>query len=110
MGSSDLEITEDHEGQAQLVGIRFNGVEIPQGTPIQSAYIQFTTDEADKNRDPFGVTIYGEASDDAQPYSEAVGFDISNRPRTAASVVWTDVPDWTLEHETGPARPSARAM
>lgn len=101
VGSSDLEITEDTPGTAQLIGVRFGGIDLPKGTPILSAHIQFATDEEDKNLDPFAVTIYGEAADDAEPYDEAVSFGISGRARTAASVPWADIPAWTVEHEAG---------
>jgi len=100
-GSSDLEITEDTAGTPQRIGVRFPAIDIPKGSPILSAYIQFTTDEPDKNLDPFAVTIYGEASDDAQPFDEAVPFDVSGRARTAASAAWADIPAWTVEHEAG---------
>jgi hypothetical protein len=56
--------------------------------------------EGDKNADPFAVTIWGEAADDPVPYSAA---DIvSTRARTAASVQWQDIPQWTLEEEDLP--------
>lgn len=101
-GSSDLEITEDTEGMPQLIGVRFDGIDLPRGTPILSAYVQFATDEDDKNADPFSVTLFGEAVDDAEPYSGDVPADISERPRTAASVRWANIPTWTVEHEAGP--------
>ena len=41
--SSDLELV--YDGSDQTVGIRFNGVTIPQGASIRSAYVQFQVDE-----------------------------------------------------------------
>lgn len=102
--SSDLELTEDHEGTPQWIGIRFHGVEIPRGTPILGAYLQFATDEPDKNRDPFSATLYGEASDNAAAFSEGAAFDVSGRARTTAAVAWSGVEPWTVEHEAGPAQ------
>jgi len=100
-GSSDLEITEDDPGVPQLVGLRFDGVDLPQGLPILSAHLQFRTDEDDKNREPFSVTIRGEAIADAATYSET-NFDISGRSLSTAEVLWSGIPAWTLEHEAGP--------
>src|SRR5690606_412792 len=49
INSSDLELCTD--GPVQLVGLRFNNLNIPQGASIVSAYIQFETDETG-NDDP----------------------------------------------------------
>jgi|GEM_PF-933888 len=100
LSSSDLEITEDDPGVPQLIGLRFSGIDLPRGLPILGAYIQFTTDEDDKNRDPFAVTVQGEASADAAAFT-ATSQDISARARTSAAVNWADIPAWTLEHEAG---------
>lgn len=99
-GSSDLEITEDDPGVPQLVGLRFDGVDVPQGLPILGAYLQFRTDEDDKNRDPFSVRIRGEAAANPATFSET-DFDISNRLLTSAEVEWSGIPYWTVEHEAG---------
>ncbi|MCB0562611.1 MAG: hypothetical protein KDD09_26850, partial [Phaeodactylibacter sp.] len=63
--SSDLELCTD--GLIQLVGLRFNNLNIPQGAFITSAYIQFEVDETN-NDDPCNVTIYGQAADDAPTF------------------------------------------
>jgi hypothetical protein len=104
IGSSDLEITQDHEddpSRNQTIGIRFRNVSIPQKAEILNAYIQFDVDEEDKNADPFDVTITGEAN--AYPESfMPVDYNISSRARTTASVNWADIPFWTVKHERGP--------
>lgn len=103
IGSSDLELTEDNAGDAQYIGLRFNGIEVPQGLPILGAYLQFRTDEDDKNRDPFEVAIHGQATANPSTFSET-NFDISDRPLTAAQTEWFDIPAWTVEHEAGEAQ------
>jgi hypothetical protein len=87
--SSDLELAWDHDDpdRAQTIGVRFANVDVPQGTPIVAAYIQFACDEPDKNRNPFEVTISGEAAEDAAPY-ENIDYNISSRSKTSASVQW----------------------
>ena len=90
--SSDLELGAEGGGaDAQVQGIRFQGIDIPAGSVITSASIQFTVDEADD--EPTSVQIYGELSADPAAYSDAVG-DITSRARTSAVVAWNDIPVW----------------
>ena len=44
LSSTDLELISDG-GTAQIVGIRFRDVSIPQGTTVVSAVLEFETDE-----------------------------------------------------------------
>ncbi len=83
--SSDLELVHDRGGE-QTVGMRFTGLEIPQGALITSAWVRFTTDEATSV--PTDLLIQAEDVDSASSYTTAA-FGISNRPRTAASVQWS---------------------
>ncbi len=82
--SSDLELVE--ESSTQIVGIRFNGIDIPQGAVISNAYIQFTADESDS--EPTSLTIQGEDSGNALTFDN-VSNNISARPTTAANVGWS---------------------
>ncbi|MCO6478146.1 MAG: right-handed parallel beta-helix repeat-containing protein, partial [Phaeodactylibacter sp.] len=94
--SSDLELAFD--GSNQKVGMRFSGLNIPQGAAITAAYIQFTVDET-QNLDPCNLTIRGEASDNAGVFSSGNN-DVSNRPLTGASVAWAP-PAWSTAGEAG---------
>ncbi|MEN8184474.1 MAG: MopE-related protein, partial [Myxococcota bacterium] len=98
--SADLELTED-ASRLQAVGIRFRNVDVPQGTTIRGARIQFTVDE--KGSATTSLTIEGEASDDAAAFSSS-DYDVTSRPRTSHSVAW-DPPPWT---STGAAGPNQR--
>ena len=96
--SSDLELT--FANGDQVVGMRFANLAVPQGASIVSAYVQFQADE-----ESFGettLTIEGEAVDDAATFSSVDG-DISVRPRTTSSVVWSP-PPWTTVGEAGSAQ------
>ena len=84
LGSRDLDIS------GRFVGMRFNGVDIPQGATILNAYIQFQVDE--RGTDDTNLTINGEAVDNASTFVAAPG-NISNRPLTTASVAWSP-PEW----------------
>jgi len=101
--SSDLEITEEGEPALnQLVGMRFNNIDIPQGAIITNAYVQFQVDEIDVPSDnrPGTKFLRGEAVDNAAAFSDAA-FDISSRPTTSAEASW-DWPEWLTEDEEGP--------
>ena len=88
---SDLELTSDsEEGKQQLVGIRFTGIEIPQGATIADAFIQFESDE--NQTGPVAITLKGEASDTAAIFKESSG-DVSGRTTTINSVKWKPS-DW----------------
>ena len=43
LDSSDLELV--YDGSNQTIGLRFQGVQIPQGATITDAYVEFETDE-----------------------------------------------------------------
>jgi murein DD-endopeptidase MepM/ murein hydrolase activator NlpD len=66
-------------------GFRFGNVPVPQNAQIVEAYMEFTVDGPYDV--PLQVRIYGEASGDAQPFSDTDRPE--NRPRTQASVLWT---------------------
>ena len=97
LGSSDLEITSDG-GTNQLVGLRFLNINIPQGTTILSASIQFTTDETDTGST--SVAIRGEDTDDASVFSSS-NSNISNRTLTSASVAWNNILAWNTVGQSG---------
>jgi hypothetical protein len=87
-----------YDDKVQTVGMRFDGVEIPQGATIVSAYVQFQVDKT--SSEATSLLIEGEAADDALTFT-SVSKNISVRPRTGASVVWVPVP-WTTVGEAGP--------
>jgi len=97
--SSDLELVQDSSNQT--VGIRFNGVNIPPGSPITSAYIQFTCNET-RNQNPCSLVIQGQATDNASTFT-ASAYNISLRNRTTASVNWSP-PNWTSVGMAGPGQ------
>jgi PKD repeat protein/uncharacterized protein YjiK len=93
--SSDLELVFD--GGDQTVGMRFNGINIPPGTTIFSAYIQFQADET--HSEATLLTLQAEATDNAATFVDS-DWNISSRSRTAASVSWSPVP-WTTTGAAG---------
>jgi len=95
--SSDLELCADDDGD-QLVGIRFQNVNVPQGAIISSAYIQFQVDET-TDSGAVTIDIVGIDVDDAAVFtatasniSDRIDGDISSA--TTAFQSWSP-PEWT---------------
>lgn len=88
IASPDLEFTEDlYNGTTykQLVGLRFDRVELPNNYKITSAKISFTAAEAQSKSTQ--LTIHGEAADNSVTFVEQKN-NILNRPTTNAKVSW----------------------
>ncbi len=102
LGNNDLEMVNSTEGGVtgnQTVGLRFRGVPVEQGATITNAYVQFQADETQSGATT--LTIQGQAADNASVFVN-VSFNISSRPRTSASAIWTP-PAWTAG-QAGPAQ------
>ncbi|WP_343221628.1 cadherin domain-containing protein [Mesorhizobium silamurunense] len=93
---NDLELGYDSSTR-QTVGIRFTGIDIPQGAIITSAYIQFQANEVKTGA--ASLLIQGDNTDDANPFTTA-SFNVSSLPRTSASTAWAPDP-WTTIGEQG---------
>src|SRR5690606_13595903 len=83
LGSSDLEM-----GGKQLVGLRFQDVQVPKGSVISEAYIQFEADEAGSTATQ--LNIAGEAVDTAAPFKNEK-YHLTQRAQkyTKAKVAWS---------------------
>ncbi len=95
LGSSDLELVWDKSDQT--VGLRFNGVDIPQGATILNAFVQFEVDEP--STEATSLTIQGEDADHAATFIDSNG-NITSRPRTTAAVPWSP-PEWPTRQVAG---------
>ncbi len=82
---------------SQVIGLHFEGVEVPQGAVIESASIQFSAAAASSAITDLVVT--GESSDNPSIFSGG-SLDISSRTYTVGIVPWTNVPAFTAENET----------
>ncbi len=99
LGSSDLELVFDSGGD-QTVGMRFQGVLVPQGASIINAYVQFQADET--HSVATNLAVQGEDADNPVAFSASSG-NITSRPRTTAAVNWSP-PAWNTVGEQGPAQ------
>lgn len=85
--SSDLELLIDNDHE-QIVAIRFGPVNIPAGSRIYSASVQFAIDEVKAEADlPITIAIFAEARDNAAALTET-SYDISSRTPTESSRIW----------------------
>ena len=98
LSSSDLELLRDGSS-VQMVGLRFQGINIPQGATINEARIQFNVDETSTG--DLTVEIKGEKADNTATFGGQ--HSISSRPVTTAVVQWTPE-DWTIQGEVGEAQ------
>ncbi|MBU2963977.1 PilC/PilY family type IV pilus protein [Amphritea sp. 2_MG-2023] len=86
LGSSDLELMRDggNYNKRQLVGLRFNNVDIPKDATITAASIEFEVDQ--KRSGNVYIDIYGEDSSFPERYSTSKG-DISDRTKVSGEKV-----------------------
>lgn len=82
---------------SRVIGMRFQGLAIPQGATITNAYITFTISSPDTGAT--SLTFYGEKIDDAPRFSSNSGLDVTTRTRTTANVTWSNVPAWDAPTE-----------
>lgn len=91
LNSSDLELVED--GSAQKIGIRFASVQVQQAAEIQSAYLEFTSQDSQSGST--SLTIYGHNTDDAPTFGATTN-KVSTRSKTSG-VAWNSLPAWSGE-------------
>ena len=94
--NGDLELGVDGT-VAQLVGLRFPGLSVPQGATITNAYVQFTADEVPNTG--AALLVQAQAADNAAAFAATTG-NVSNRTRTSAQVSWNP-PVWTVIGQAG---------
>ena len=76
--------------------MRFRDLQIPPGAIITGAEVEFVAEETGST--PTSLVIQAETVDDASAFTSSQ-HNISNRPRTAAIVSWTNIPAWNTRHE-----------
>lgn len=96
--SSDLELVQD--ASQQIIGLRFDRINIASTTQIRSASIQFTAHAV--NEEETELEIFAELAGSATPF-EQTSKNISSRLRTVQSVHWKPAP-WTKVQESGEAQ------
>ncbi|MEH6814286.1 MAG: hypothetical protein V7677_17255, partial [Motiliproteus sp.] len=93
--SSDLELVT--ESSVQTIGMRFNNVQLNQGSTVNSAYLEFAVDETTAT-EATSLTIKAEYVDSSSTFTTASN-NISSRATTTASTSWSITDQWSTEHE-----------
>jgi uncharacterized protein len=75
-------------------GARFANVPIPQGAAIKAAYLSI--EAYDSGGGTIQAAIRGQNTDNASTFTTDRA-DFESRPRTAASVAWSDIPAWSAK-------------
>lgn len=101
--SSDLEMVYDsYNGLLyQTIGLRFGNIKIPQGAVINSAYIQFTVDEANSANCELEIAI--EDTDNAAEYVEALSYGVSSRSYYTNTISWSPT-SWPTTNQSSAAQ------
>jgi hypothetical protein len=89
LNSTDMELVNDGSRGAQLVGLRFTGIDVPQGATITEAHLEFTTDET--NTGSTSLTLRAQHADHAPSFTSSKR-NISTRTLTGAAVEWSPGP------------------
>ena len=98
MTSSDLDLTSDLTTSQRASGMRFNGLAIPHGARILSAYVQFTVRNATSAA--ASLRIEAQNADNPAAFASTTG-NITGRSRTAAFASWAP-PAWNTVDVAGP--------
>ncbi len=101
---SSLDITDLKLG-VTLVGVRFVGLDLPQGATILSAAVQFTAHStfSGDNSVASNLDIVGVAADNASPFTSNTSVSLTGLTLTAASVAWQPPPPPWSVNESHPA-------
>src|SRR3989304_1182137 len=100
-GEMDLNDKSDLDTAENQIGLRFQHINIPQGTIITKAYIQFTA-ENDNELDSASVEIFAENIANAKTFSHSK-FNITNREKSNASIDWF-IPKWNEKGDASKAQ------
>ncbi|UCH24796.1 MAG: metallophosphoesterase, partial [Trueperaceae bacterium] len=99
--STSLDIVDDPStSPAQVIGLHFDDIYVPNGATVRSVFVRFTTKEG--SFDATDLTIRAQASSNAPPIGSS-SFGISVRARTEASVSWSPE-DWLTLGDAGLAQ------
>ncbi|MEP5766310.1 MAG: VWA domain-containing protein [Halieaceae bacterium] len=80
-----------------LTGLRFQGVNVPKGVTVSSAYIDFTVGQTDSG-EATSLAIYGESND--SPAAFSTSNKISTRTKTTAYSKWDSIESWDTSNQT----------
>lgn len=80
-----------------ISGLRYQGINIPRGATITSAFIRFTANTF--NSGATDLTVSGELVGNSSTFTSNSN-DLSSRTKTATTVLWSADNDWPVSSET----------
>ena len=92
LNNGDLKLTRNAFGFSQIVGLRFKNIQIPRGATITKCYVEF--EAAGNDSEPTKLVFNAQDSDHADTFNTNF-LNISNRPKTSATVIWNNIPPWS---------------
>ena len=96
-GDLDLGNFYGTSASSTMVGVRFRDIEIPPGSTITNAYIEFTALVTATITNPMHIKIVGQDIDDAPTFNASNG-DLTNRTKTTKWASWTPIDQWTANN------------
>jgi hypothetical protein len=101
LDSDDIDLVYDSKTSGnQTVGLMFRNLNIPSGSTITKAYVQFTTDKRTTNT--CNLIIGGESTISPAGFSTLIK-NLSSRSKTTASVSWAPL-SWSVVGSQGTAQ------
>ena len=110
--SSDLEMPwEDgiRSSTYQVIGMRFIDLQIPKGSKVVNAYVQFTGDNDDAGKltgGPVNLIINGLLQPNPGGFNSSENFYTDRNPKTTSQVAWSNIPNWTSNRATEASKTS----
>jgi len=88
--SSDLELGCENTNNydPQMIGIRFEKINLPKSATIKKAYIEFELDSKSKQTDPCNLTITAENNDNPVTFDLTGTFPLTSRPKSTETISW----------------------
>ncbi len=95
LNSSDLEMYSNSAAKDQKIGLRFTGVNIPAGSSIKSAWVQFASDkdDGDSNNDNPSLLIEVASNMNLGTFTTAAS-NISGIATLSSNATWTPSTTW----------------
>ena len=81
------------ENDNEYIAVRFKNINLPQGAEVLNAYLEFTAYQNGTNSGA-KMTIRGANQDSPSDFSPYPRYTLRNKPKTSASVNWSNIPSW----------------
>jgi hypothetical protein len=97
LNSSDIDLLDDGDN-AQIIGLRFNNIHIPDDKVVREAYIEFTADSDNAGDPNLKITTHLDANSSSFAAGRGFNNDISRRNTSNETVIW-EPEDWSRKRQ-----------